>query len=195
MPDSQLTPERIDELLNALGEQLMAVGARVELVVIGGTALVALGLIKRSTADVDVVALMESGTLAGADPLPEPLAEASRRVAADFDLLESWLNAEPSTDLLRLGLPEGFEARLIATRYGPALRVHFASRLDQIHLKLYAMVDRGLGKHEQDIRALAATSAELLQAARWARTHDPSEPFRVELIEVLRYLGVSDASI
>ncbi|MGO9499580.1 MAG: hypothetical protein ACLQA5_23150 [Solirubrobacteraceae bacterium] len=29
-----------------------------------------------------------------------------------------------------------------------------ASRLDQIHLKRYALVDQGLGKHEGDLRAL-----------------------------------------
>lgn len=190
-----LTPERVDELLAALGEQLLAARVRVEIVVIGGSALAALGLITRSTVDVDVVALVESGVLVAADPLPDELRHGVDRVAADFDLLPSWLNAEPSADLMRLGLPEGFQRRLVARDHGPSLRVQFAGRLDQIHLKLYAMVDRGLGKHEQDIRALAPTAEELVEAATWARTHDPSEPFRDELVKVLRYLGVSDAAV
>ena len=66
-----------------------------------------------------------------------------------------------------------------------ALTVHFASRIDQIHFKLYAMVDQGAGKHEADLRALAPTTAELLEAARWTRTHDPSEGFREELVAAL----------
>jgi hypothetical protein len=61
------------------------------------------------------------------------------------------------------------------------LTVHFASRIDQIHFMLYAMVDLGPGKHEQDLRAMEPTEAELLQAAMWSRTHDPSEGYRTVL--------------
>jgi hypothetical protein len=78
---------------------------------------------------------------------------------------------------------------------GPGLTVHFASRLDQIHFKLYALVDQGVGKHEQDLRALHPTTDELIQAARWTRTHDPSVGFREMLDEALRYLGVEDADL
>jgi hypothetical protein len=31
---------------------------------------------------------------------------------------------------------------------------------------------------------------ELLEAARWARTHDPSDGFRQQLVEALTALGV-----
>ena len=91
------------------------------------------------------------------------------------------------------GLPEGFIDRLEEHDYGPALTVHFASRIDQIHFKLYAMVDQGAGKHEGDLRSLEPTRDELMQAARWTRTHDPSEGFREELVAALGYLGVKDA--
>jgi hypothetical protein len=67
--------------------------------------------------------------------------------------------------------------------------------LDQIHFKLYALVDQGAGKHEQDLRALTPTTEELIQAAQWTRTHDPSEGFREMLERALRYLGVEDADI
>jgi len=46
-----------DRLLSALGEQLAAANERYELVVIGGSGLPALGLIERSTRDVDLLAL------------------------------------------------------------------------------------------------------------------------------------------
>lgn len=42
-------------LFSALGEQLAAAGQRFELVVVGGTGLLALGFIERSTRDVDLV--------------------------------------------------------------------------------------------------------------------------------------------
>jgi hypothetical protein len=42
-----VTPDRIDSIFRALDEQLRAAGARRELVVIGGSALQALGLIRR----------------------------------------------------------------------------------------------------------------------------------------------------
>ena len=64
------------------------------------------------------------------------------------------------------GCPAGFVDRLERRRYGDVLAVHFASRLDQIHFKLYALVDQGSGKHEQDLRALRPTASELLQAAQ-----------------------------
>jgi hypothetical protein len=67
--------------------------------------------------------------------------------------------------------------------------------LDQVHLKLYAAVDQGPGKHEADLRALEPTRDELLAAARWTLTHDPSSGYRHVLEQALVALGVSDASL
>ena len=184
-----------DEALTALGELLAQSGERFELVVIGGAGLLALGLIDRSTRDVDVVALRRGADLIEAEPFPRPLVEARNRVAEDFDLPESWLNAAPSR-LLDFGLPVGFAERLERRDYGPALTVWLASRFDQIHFKLYALADQAPGsKHDLDLRALEPTGGELLAASRWAITHDPSEGFRQELLRVLAYLGVEDADL
>jgi hypothetical protein len=79
--------------------------------------------------------------------------------------------------------------------YGPALRVRFASRFDQIHLKLYAMVDQGPGKHESDLKVVEPTESELLAAARWSRTHDPSDGYRAMLVQALNHLGIQDADL
>jgi hypothetical protein len=181
-----------DRLLSALARHLSLAGARVELVVIGGTALIALGLLERATRDVDVVALLVGGSLVSATPLPRPLVEARDRVAADFGLDEQWLNGGPA-GLLRWGLPEGFLDRLTARSYGDWLTVHFASRFDLIHFKLYALVDQGPGRHEADLLALSPQPDELLAAASWARTHDPSDGFARELTAALRHLGVENA--
>jgi hypothetical protein len=84
----------------------------------------------------------------------------------------------------------------VVTRdYGPALVVHFAGRLDQIHFKLFAMVDQGGGRHETDLRALSPSAAELVAAARWSVTQDPSPGYRSTLSDALRYLGVDDAGL
>ena len=141
-----------------------------------------------------MLAIRRGGALAVPDPLPPALLEARDRVAADFGLPEDWLNAGPRS-LLDFGRPAGFVERLEAREYGEALTVHFASRVDQIHFKLYAVVDQGLGKHEADLRALAPTPDELLDAARWTRTHDPSSGFADELRRVLADFGVSDADL
>lgn len=183
-----------DQVLSALGEQLAARGQRIELVVIGGSGLLALGLISRPTGDVDIVALLSGGLLTKPRPLPTTVIEARDQVARDFNLPEDWLNAAPA-DLLDFGLPDGFVDRLERRDYGDALTVHLASRYDQIHFKLYAMVDQGAGKHEADLRDLQPTRDELLAAARWTRTHDPSEGFREQLLAALAYLGVEDVSL
>jgi hypothetical protein len=183
-----------DALFSALGEQLAAAGERYELVVIGGSGLLALGLIERATRDVDIVALRSGERLDRAEPMPAALQIARDRVARDFSLPSSWLNAGP-TDLLDFGLPDGFIERLARRDYGGGLSVFLASRYDQIHFKLYALVDRGPGKHEQDLRAMDPTDAELLAAARWTRTHDPSEGYLQLLDHTLTYLEVDHADL
>jgi hypothetical protein len=185
----------MDRLLSALGEQLSSGGHEYDLIVIGGSALLALGLLSRPTQDIDVVALAGDVGLKEALPLPKPLVDACARVARDFGLPEDWLNAEAAADMLRLGLPEGFTERLTRREYGPSLTVRYASRIDQIHFKLHATVDRGGGKHFADLQALEPSHSELLTAARWARTHDPSEGFLGVLTEVLTYFKVEDEDL
>ena len=87
-----------------------------------------------------------------------------------------------------MGLPEGFQERLHVRVYGSHLTVYFADRIDQIHFKLYAAVDRG-GYHISDLEALRPTDDELTRAARWALTHDVSAEFAALLKRVLQALG------
>jgi hypothetical protein len=80
------------------------------------------------------------GLRSAVDPAPRLLA-AVDRVARDFDVPSDWLNSGPA-ELLRLGLPTGFEDPWETRSYGESLRVRWASRFDQIHFKLYAAVDQ-----------------------------------------------------
>lgn len=103
----EITDETIDSLLSALADQLEAFGSHVEIVVIGGSALTALGLVRRATRDVDVLAIAENGELRPAEPLPRALLAARAAVAADFGLAEDWLNAGPRRSA-HMGAARGF---------------------------------------------------------------------------------------
>jgi hypothetical protein len=186
--------DQADRLLEALGQQLQARGTSYHLIVVGGSALLALGLIDRPTKDVDVVAVSDGTSLSRPSPLPADLIAARDKLARDFGLPTNWLNDAPAS-LLDFGLPHGFMARAERREYGPGLTVSFASRLDQIHFKLYATVDQGTGKHERDLRQLEPSREELIEAARWTRTHDPSEGYLQSLVAALRYLGVEGADL
>ncbi|MDA0168444.1 hypothetical protein OJ998_05035 [Solirubrobacter taibaiensis] len=186
-----ISSDRLDEILSALSELLVAAGADAHLVVIGGSGLVAIGAVTRPTRDVDVVALKHDDQLVTAKPLPEPVATAAAIVARDFDLDPDWLNPGP-TSLLDLGLPQGFQKRLITRRYGPSLAVSFAARVDQVFFKLYAAADRQEPRDVADLQALMPMAEELRAAARWTRTHNAPGPFDIALAQTLSDFGVED---
>ena len=123
-----ITEETLDVILDALAQQLRALADQQEIVVIGGSALTALGLVKRVTKDVDLLAIAEDGELRSAEPL-------------------------------------------------------------------YAMVDQAGGRHEADLRALHPSRQELIAAARWSMTHDPSPGYKMVLKEALSALGVEDVAL
>ncbi len=191
---SVITQNNIDQAFKLLAGRLdLAQTEPVRLVVCGGSALIAMGLRQRTTRDVDVVALLNAtNELTSPDPLPEFLLTAAAQVARDLGLFDNWLNNGPSRGeggLFQMGLPAGFSGRLTAKEYGSRLTVHFISRLDQIHFKLYAAADQRDGTHLNDLKALHPNSAELEAAARWAMTHDVSEGFKMILQELLTQLG------
>jgi hypothetical protein len=188
-----LEADSLEGALYTLGGLLEARGHAYEIVVVGGSALLLLGLIRRPTRDLDVLALIEQGTFVTAQPLPADLGHASRDVAAELGLAPDWLNPGP-TSQIQSGLPEGFEKRLESRPYR-SLTVHVASRLDHIYLKLFATVDQwpNPGKHADDLRRLRPTREELLDAAQWVRGQDIGPEFPMIVAQVLRAFGVEDA--
>jgi hypothetical protein len=189
----------VETILSALGEQIEQTSEDTfELLVCGGSALNILGLIERTTGDVDVLAYVRRGNggrilIIKADPLRPELSAAAAKVARDFDLQDKWLNAGPAS-AVDLGLPNGIMERVVTRRFGQKLTIHFLGRFDQIHFKLYAAVDQGAGKHLDDLQALKPTSDEIEQAARWTMTHDVSDGFKQNLKTLLSYLGFKDVA-
>lgn len=186
-----INSERLEAALAALGDLLAGSNTRVHLVVIGGGGLIAIDAVSRVTRDVDVVALERDGELVSAEPLPEAVRDAAAIVARDFGLEPGWLNAGP-TSLLIHGLPVGFESRLTPRDYGEALRVSFASRVDQVFLKLYAWADRREPRDFSDLEQLEPTEDELRAGAAWARTHNMPGLFDLAIAQALADFGVTD---
>ena len=154
----------------------------------GGASLSLLGLIPRTTRDVDVIAqVQEDGAkdqLVPPEPLPEPLVRAIRTVARDFGLPLDWMNTDVALQW-HAGLPPGLEEGLTWRRYD-ALRVGLVGRGSLIALKLFAAVDGGPeGVHFQDLMALQATDDELAEASTWVRTQDASGVFEQMVGEVI----------
>ena len=147
------------------------------------------GLVQRATKDVDV--------LAGVDPKlglvdPRPLSDTLSRVVDEvgtaLDLPRGWLNTGPADQVLA-GLPQGFLSRLIRRDYGPRLVIHYPDRFDLIHLKLFAAMDQGPGRHTSDLMKLAPTEDEMLAAVRWVLTQDASDGFAEIVRDALNQLG------
>ena len=185
--------EQLEGALSALGELLAARGLRYELVLVGGGNLILRGLITRpTTKDLDILGERALDLIRPLRPMPEPLRDAVTDVGRAFGLANDWLNVGPES-LLDHGLPDGFTERLERRDFG-GLVVWLAGRYDMVCFKLYAAVDQGpRSRHFQDLVELRPSRRDLLEAARWASTHDPSPGFPSLLVELLRALGVEDA--
>ena len=160
----------------------------------GGAALNLLGIVERTTRDVDVLAITSSTLDTGLplltppEPLPEPLKRAIDRVARDFRIPEDWVDTTMGLKL-QTGLPPGLERRIHWRRYG-GLVVGLVDRYNLIFFKLYAATDSGgpASVHDQDLLALRPTRLELDEAATWVRKQDPSGGFSIILEQVMERL-------
>ena len=185
-----ITPHTLDDALDALAAFLEDAKATPEhLVLIGGAALLALGLVSRTTRDVDIMAGVDARSgLVDPRPLSEALKWAAGKVARELDLHPQWLNTGPA-DQLQAGLPEGFLSRLTRRDYRSHLMIYLPDRYDLIHLKLFAAVDQGAGRHTRDLAALKPNDEEWLAAARWVITQDAGEVFPELVRQTLKETG------
>lgn len=182
----------IDKIFNALDRQIgVHGGLPFSIVVCGGTALAALDLVLRTTRDVDVlgevVLVKQKIEIKKIDHFPQWFSEASEVVGRDFGLTKYWIDKGPAFQV-ESGLPEGFEERLVQKNYGKYLTVYFISRIDQIHFKLFASLDRG-GYHIDDLFNLNPSIDEMSKAAKWVLTQDDSLELKTKLHDFLEKKG------
>lgn len=187
-----LERDRLDQALDLLGALLKERGSTIGVLVVGGSSLLLLGILERPTADIDVVGYATPSGYVRADSLPAALAEAVSDVGQTLGLGAAWFNTGPA-GLIDFGLPEGLADRVAVRTYG-GLEVHLPAHRDMVCFKLYAAVDQGeRSKHYSDLVALDPMDDDLLRAARWTRTQDPSPGYLSELLRILALLGL-DAS-
>ena len=157
---------------------------RCELLVIGGTALALLGLIRRATRDCDVLE-------PPLDPRLLVLAQefARQQTASGLPLDRDWLNNGPAT--LAKVLPKDWQARVVVIHRGRALCIRSLGRPDLLASKLWALCDRGTDIG--DCVALAPTADELVSLRPWLHDQDanPDWPTHVDttMADLARRLG------
>jgi hypothetical protein len=152
--------------IEAFDRHLTSLAVRFEGVVIGGTALVLMGVVQRNTKDVDILL----------PTLPEDVALASRDFAlqqrqAGDDLDDDWFNNGP----IQLGdvLPPGWRERVERIFVGRSLVLSTLGRADLLKSKLFALCDRGTDM--ADCIALAPTAEELAECLPWLEFQDGNE--------------------
>jgi hypothetical protein len=170
----------VEAALLTVGELLQEEGERFAIVVIGGAALQLLGIISRSTGDVDMIAFADAPTreegrlVRPPRPLPAALDRAIRAVSRDRNLPENWLNSGPAGQWnVPFPLPPGFESRLTWRSFA-ALDVGVPGHLDFVCFKLEAAADQPTSnsRHFKDLEALSPSSDELHIAAGWVKQNN-----------------------
>ena len=196
-PEQTFSGKRgIEEALKRLNAKMTYAELEpLELVSCGGASLNLMGWVSRSTSDVDVICPVRVDTdgrvsLQPDQPLAPLFFELVAEVGRELGLKEDWLNFGPAP-LVKFGLPPGLEGRLKRRRFGKSLALHLLSRLDQIHLKIYATMDpkTRLETHLGDLLVLAPTEAEARAAVEWLLRRKTSTAFRRMLRDVLDRIG------
>ena len=156
-----------------LGEELERRGvAPCHLVVCGGSALLATGVVSRVTRDVDVLAMRGEvdGEISCAYPLSEEIRNAVADVAVELDLQNNWMNASTAMLIGPLeDLPREIWQDMEERSYGTSLRISYVGRRGQIFLKFRALVGRAEDRDADDLKALAPDVAQCREAIESVR--------------------------
>lgn len=166
--------------IEAFDRHLASLDLRFEGVVIGGSALVLMGVVQRNTRDVDVLV----------PALPAAIAAAARDFAkqqrhAGGDLVDDWFNNGP----IQLGdvLPAGWREHVERIFEGQSLILSTLGRADLIKSKLFALCDRGTDL--PDCIALAPTAEELAECLPWLELRDGNELWPAHVRNTVAELG------
>lgn len=166
--------------IEAFDRHLVGLCLRFEGVIVGGSALVLMGVVSRNTKDVDVLI----------PALPQAITNAARDFAkqqrqAGNNVVGDWLNNGP----IQLGdvLPAGWRERVEPLFQGEALTFTVLGRADLLKSKLFALVDRNIDL--EDCIALKPTADELAECLPWLEQQDGNEEWPAYARDTLAKLG------
>lgn len=172
----------MNAVLEKFDRYLAQRGLRFQSVIIGGAALIAMGVINRKTKDVDCLS----------PEIPDEIKQASRDFArenTDFDLIDNWLNNGPMS--LVNELPPDWQSRLVTIYTGQSIVLQTLGRTDLLRTKLFALCDRL--EDWPDCIALAPAADELNTCLPWVvdRDGNPYWPEHVNntFIELAERIG------
>lgn len=188
--------EEIEHALTVLGRRMALDGAPdMEVLCCGASALCVLGLLSRSTMDVDVLGVVvQDLDLDPCEVFPAEMERAIANAGLELGLADDWFNGSASR-LLERGVPEGTLERSLSHRrsFGPCLTVRFIDRRDQVALKLFASMDPVEGiRHLKDLEEISPTTDELSHALMWMAGWKSSDAFRAKLKAIVTGLGFED---
>lgn len=162
------------EEITKFDKYLASKGLKFETVIIGGAALLVLGIINRATRDVDCL-----------DPhIPNNIKEASIEFSKVNNLDSDWLNNGP--ELLKDDLPEDWIDRVTLIFEGDALKLFTLGRIDLLRSKLYAYCDRQ--QDLQDCIALEPTDCELDEIKPWLYERDGNPDWKEHIDRSILFL-------
>ena len=188
--------EEIEHALTVLGRRMALDGASdMEVLCCGASALCVLGLLSRSTMDVDVLGVVvRDRDLDPCEVFPVEMERAIANAGLELGLADDWFNGSASR-LLERGVPEGTLERSLAHRrtFGPCLTVRFLDRRDQVALKLFASMDPVDGiRHLKDLEEISPKAVEISHALDWMARWESSAAFRAKLKAIVTGLGFVD---
>ena len=159
---------QVNEIITDFDTYLEEQSLNFEAIVIGGAALALLGIITRTTRDVDL--LISS--------IPPIIQRHAKEFAKIHGLAETWLNNAPES--LKNELPAGWESRIQRIYQGRSLTLWTLERQHLIISKLYAACDRDADDFH-DLLAMKPNEKELYDATDWVVHLDgnPSWPNHV----------------
>lgn len=177
--------EEIERALSTLSRRMALTGAEdLEVLCCGASALCVLGLLSRSTMDVDVLGIIsDEKEVVPCEHFSPEMETAISESGRELGLPDDWFNGSAST-LLQRTLPIGALERSKKHRkeFGPCLVVRFLDRMDQVALKLFAEMDSKDGqRHLRDLEEISPTHSEMLHAVTWMMGWKSNQAFRDRL--------------
>ena len=155
----------INKAIPEFDEFLASRGLFFEGTIIGGAALLVLGITERFTKDVDCLT----------PQIPEEIKKASEEFSEmkeELKIEKNWFNNGPSS--LVNQLPQGWDKRLELIYDGKSLKLTTLGRPDLLKTKLFAFCDR-TEPDLSDLQKLKPSIEELSESISWVKDCDGNE--------------------